>query len=468
MERADVQGLMLFAYRQHRCSRFFLLRFDGGQPREWLRRVLTDVTSGEEDKGGQYRFNVAFSARGLAALGLDEGDLATFQREFVQGMAHPERSHVLGDRYSDSPEKWRWGNQAAPVDAVAMLYAQSAAELDERSAELEKNLEKFGIGALRQDVQLAEDGREHFGFADGLAQPFIKGSGRKRQPGDAKLATGELVLGYENAYGLITSVPSAKRRRGTREHPYFVPGSTERVSLGHNGTYLVMRQLSQDVAGFWRYCWDAAVAEQAADVNARAKLIAARMVGRWPNGVPLVEAPDAERPPRAGLNDFGFRERDPDGLRCPFGSHIRRANPRDMFGETGKEGLHDANLHRLVRRGRAYGPKLPGDMPRTDDGVERGLYFIALNANLRRQFEFVQQTWINSCKFAGLSAERDPLIGKDAEDFDDRPVPRVFTAQSRPLRQRYESLPKVVHVRGGEYFFLPGMRALNYLCDGSD
>ncbi len=468
MERADVQGLTLFAYRQHPRSRFFLLRFADGQPREWLRRTLNDVTSGDEERDGKYRFNLAFSARGLAALGLDEQDLSTFQREFVQGMAHPERSHVLGDHFSDDPSRWEWGSEATPVDAVAMLYARSDEELEERAAELTKALEKYGISARSEDVSLPEGGREHFGFRDGLAQPFVKGSGRRRQPGESKVATGELVLGYPNAYGQVTSVPHAKRRRGTREHPYFIPGSTERVSLGFNGTYLVMRKLQQDVAGFWRYCWDAAVSEQATDVAARAQLIAARMVGRWPNGVPLVEAPEAERPPRAALNDFGFRERDPDGLRCPFGAHIRRANPRDMFGETAKEGLRDANLHRLVRRGRAYGAKLTGDMPRQDDGADRGLYFVALNANLRRQFEFVQQTWLNSCKFAGLSAERDPLVGKDVEDADDRRLPRPFTVQARPLRQRYEDVPKVVHVRGGEYFFLPGLRALNYLCDGSD
>jgi hypothetical protein len=87
---------------------------------------------------------------------------------------------------------------------------------------------------------------------------------------------------------------------------------------------------------------------------------------------------------------------------------------------------------------------------------------------LRRQFEFIQQTWLNSCKFAGLSVERDPLLGKEVFDSDDQPVPRIFTAQARPVRQRYEGLPKVVHVRGGEYFFMPGMRALNFLCDGRE
>src|SRR5438552_1092767 len=210
---------MLFAYKQHPRSRFYLLSFDGGEPREWLRRVLTDVTSGEEEKAGQYRFNLAFSARGLRALGLDEEDLGTFQREFVQGMAHPERSYVLGDRYADDPAGWHWGGPSAPVDAVAMLYARSDEELLERSAEVEKLLDKYALRHRSEDVALPEDGREHFGFADGLAQPYIRGSGRKRQPGDVKIATGELVLGYPNAYGLVTSVPNARRRRGTREQP---------------------------------------------------------------------------------------------------------------------------------------------------------------------------------------------------------------------------------------------------------
>src|SRR6478736_1722221 len=121
---------MLFAYKQHPRSRFYLLKFAAGQPREWLRRALTDVTSGEEAKDGQYRFNVAFSARGLGALGLDAEDLATFQREFVQGMAHPERSNVLGDRYADDPQNWQWGSGDEQVDALAMLYARSPDELE--------------------------------------------------------------------------------------------------------------------------------------------------------------------------------------------------------------------------------------------------------------------------------------------------------------------------------------------------
>lgn len=464
MERADVQGLILFAYKAHPRSRFYLLELGGGDARAWLGRVLTDVTTGQEDRDGKYRFNLAFSSRGLSALGMAD-DFETFPREFVQGMAHPERSNVLGDRYSDDPAGWEFGNAERPVDALAMLYARSDAELEERGTELEKLLDRYGIKYRCEVVSLSDDGREHFGFADGFAQPLMRGAGRRRHAGDARLATGEFVLGYPNAYGHLTTMPTARPRRATREHPF--PSAGGRLNFGQNGSYLVLRKLRQDVAAFWQYCWDAALAENASNVSERAKLIAARFVGRWPNGVSLVDAPDAEREPIADRNDFGFRERDPDGLRCPFGSHIRRANPRDMFGADAKEGLRDANLHRIVRRGRAYGPKLHGSMPRVDDGRERGLYFVALNANLNRQFEFIQQTWINSCKFAGLSAERDPLIGKEAYDFDDRPVPRIFSAQAVPVRERYERLPKVVQVRGGEYFFLPGLRALNYLCDGS-
>lgn len=467
MERADVQGLALYAYRQHPRSRFYRLRFDGGQPREWLRRVLTDVTSGAEERDGLFRFNVAFSARGLAALGLDDSDMLTFAREFVQGMAHPERSDVLGDVDVDAPANWEFGNVNEPVDALAMLYAATEEQLAERAEGLERLLDRYGIAHRYEVVRLPEDGKEHFGFTDGLAQPYIRGSARRRHRGDSKLATGELLLGYVNAYGQVGPVPATRARRGVREHPFRVAGS-ERVAFGYNGTYLVLRKLQQNVGDFWSYCWDAAVAEQGPDTVERAKLIAARFVGRWPNGVPLVWSPDVEPGRAEELNDFGYRELDPAGLRCPLGAHVRRANPRDMFGDDAKSGLHDANLHRIVRRGRAYGPKLRGSMPRVDDGVERGLCFVALNANLRRQFEFIQQTWLNSCKFAGLSAERDPLVGKEAFDFEDRRQPRVFTAQARPVRSRYEGMPKFVRVRGGEYFFLPGLRALNYLCDGGD
>jgi deferrochelatase/peroxidase EfeB len=171
-------------------------------------------------------------------------------------------------------------------------------------------------------------------------------------------------------------------------------------------------------------------------------------VGRWPNGAPLIRSP--EHP--ADDNDFGYAEGDAAGLGCPLGAHIRRANPRDVLDpEAGPEqSLRSVNRHRLLRRGRAYGdPSDPG---------ERGIHFICLNANISRQFEFVQHTWLNNPKFAGLYDDTDPLVATHQGDAG-----RTFTVQARPLRQCVTGLPAFVSVRGGAYFFLPGIRALRFL-----
>jgi Dyp-type peroxidase family len=454
----------LYAYRRQRFSRFFFLSFGSGHAREWLRRVVLQVSSGADERYARFRFNVALSARGLAALDLGD-DLEGFPREFVQGMAHPERANVLGDRFSDAPEQWEYGSDRDPLDGVAMLYAETRRDLRARAEEIEELLAKYRIAYKAEDLELPADGREHFGFRDGISQPFVRGSGRRKPRGIRAVATGEFVLGYKNAYGQEAQAPSARRRSGTREHPFLIPG-IDRVAFGRNGSYLVIRKLEQDVAGFWQYAWQAAQAEHAADPALTARLIAARFVGRWPNGVPLVLSPDKERELSGDLEAFSFCEQDPHGFKCPLGAHMRRANPRDTFTRDPADPVQTADLHRLLRRGRNYGPRLKGAFPPKDDGKRRGLFFIALNANLQRQFEFVQQTWLNSCKFAGLSLERDPLVGKEAVDFDQQPVPRVFTVQGSPVRSRYEGLPKFVTVRGGGYFFLPSLRALNYLCEG--
>jgi deferrochelatase/peroxidase EfeB len=208
------------------------------------------------------------------------------------------------------------------------------------------------------------------------------------------------------------------------------------------------------VAGFWSFAEEQARKAGASDIKAWAKFFAARMVGRWPNGMPLVHAPDNEDPVRSE-NEFGYRELDPHGLRCPMGAHIRRSNPRDSLGEDGATSLGRTNLHRLMRRGRVY----------SEPSGRKGLIFMALNANLRRQFEFIQQTWINNPKFGGLSAERDPLVGRCGYDVDDQRLPRIFTRSMLPVRERCLGLPSFVRVRGGGYFFLPSMRALSYLAE---
>lgn len=152
-------------------------------------------------------------------------------------------------------------------------------------------------------------------------------------------------------------------------------------------------------------------------------------------------------------NDFGFWDRDPHGMGCPLGSHVRRANPRDGLAptEADKQTLLDAaNNHRILRRGRKYGRTI--SVPPTPDDVDRGLLFICLNTDITRQFEFVQQTWVLNPNFATLYDETDPLIGPKG----------TMTIPEDPLR-RIIDVETFVQMAGGEYFFLPSMPALDYL-----
>ena len=286
----------------------------------------------------------------------------------------------------------------------------------------------------------------------------------------------------------------------------------DRRDLGRNGSYLVYRQLAQDVREFWRW-----VAEEANRVNVAADDLAEAMVGRRLDGRPLadlglgrsipgIEARDGER------NGFLY-DTDPDGLSCPLGSHIRRANPRTGDAPGGRRGMIDnllvtlglttrrtpkptsstlpwplnttirpfvrlqddavasARFHRILRRGREYGAKL--DLRRAlnpaEPDPETGIHFLCLNANIARQFEFVQGAWIASAKFAALTGEQDPLLG-NREPFPASPVVKVpqttddFSRPSAPPNYRYSSgLPQFVYVRGGAYFFLPGLAALRWI-----
>ena len=167
-------------------------------------------------------------------------------------------------------------------------------------------------------------------------------------------------------------------------------------------------------------------------------------------------------PSLAKANDFGYFNEDPDGLRCPIGAHIRRANPRDSLDpDPGSRASVAINKrHRILRRGRGYGPRITVEEAlRGDEEPDepRGLHFLCLNANIARQFEFIQHTWVNDPKFAGLYDDPDPLVGARSGNRGD------VTIQGRPVRTRLQGMPEFTSVRGGAYFFLPGIRALRYL-----
>jgi len=465
-QRHDIQGLVVSGYgKSMPAARYLLLGVrDPGAARRWLGDIAGRVTTSE---GAQTRrsINIAFTGAGLAALGLRPDELRTFSTPFQEGMASEHRQRLLGDVGTSHPRTWAWGGPAGqPGEAVSaqvhvglLLFAQHEDAMAE--VEAEEIAALTTDGALELIMRLAPEplpgpervgkfGTEHFGFADGMSQPVIRGSGQEdRLAGDearrSVIETGEFVLGYPNGYGQLTPWPRLA-----------VPGDAGR-RFGCNGTYLVARQLAQDVAGFWAFLRDASRDSGGAADDEGMERLAAKLVGRWRSGAPLVRAHHRDDPDLGADNSFGYAATDPFGHRCPIGAHIRRSNPRDALEADAGKALVLANLHRILRRGRDYGPALADRFE--DDGRERGLLFLCVNASIDRQFEFVQHSWCNNPKFGGLYDEQDPLLGNEPTDG------RSFTLQDAPVRRKVRGMPSFVTVRGGAYFFLPGIQALHTL-----
>ncbi len=438
LELADIQGLFARGYSHLGRAAFLLLGLDGAAANGWLADALGSVTSADE-RPEKRAMNVAFTSSGLERLGVDAATLALFSNEFASGMTTPHRQRILADAGESAPERWDWGGPATDaVHGVLLLYAAGPAELAALESEQTEVLGGHGGRVVRRLETNDLDGFEPFGFRDGVSQPLIEGLG-KTGPREFTLRAGEFVLGYPNEYGHLT------------DHP----------ALGRNGSYLVFRQLEQDVRGFWRFLDGATRREDgSADPGARERL-GAKLVGRWPSGAPLTLAPDADNAALAEENDFRYHELDARGARCPVAAHIRRANPRDSLDpRPGTDRSLEINRrHRLLRRGREYGPPLSVEdaLERGDDGEPRGLHFICLNANISRQFEFVQHTWLNNPKFDGLFDDADPLVGPS------EPWGGTFTAPAEGVRERVKNVPRFVTVKGGGYFLLPGMSALRSL-----
>ncbi len=438
LERDDIQGLVFSGYALRPHARYFFLRFPAAGAAAWLSRVIPRVTSADRQEVTASRsLNLAFTASGLGRLGLPEPALATFPTEFLQGMAAPPRVRALGDAGEDAPERWEFGaTEAGRVDAVVLSYAATEAELDDESETLEQGFEQHGLEAWEEDAYLPADRRGHFGFLDARSNPrfFMKLRRRERDPLDLRVPLGEFVLGYRNAYGHRAPSPCGPLRTSTRALPPVVD-ALRAMDLGRNGTFVALRKLEQDVAGFWRFAraraeelWPEAGAEGA-------PYLAACLVGRTLDGA-----------------------RTPN---CPVGAHVSRANPRDALGDDPKQSLATVRKHRLIRRGRLYGPKLAPDAP--PDAEPRGLWFLGLCADLARQYEFLHEAWLDNPKFGGLTRERDPLVGSGLTPGG--VGPETFSLQGEPFRRTF-ALERFVRVRGGAYLFMPGLRALSYLAEG--
>ena len=404
----------------------------------WLSAMLDAVRSAATTKASLERqkrwVTVAFTWNGLRALGLDEASLATFPEEFKQGMA--ARAEILGDTGENHPDNWVGGLASPDLHAIAILFGRDGAEVRRGQAEHERLVARCeGVEVLSsldlEAIPPFDYAHEHFGYRDRLSQPVIEGSGEESTPGSgAPLKAGEFILGYPDEHGVVAESPRPK-------------------ILARNGSYMAYRRLQEHVGGFRDFL------REHGETSEERELIAAKLMGRWRSGAPLVLAPDKDDPALGAdperNNNFNYKEMDPHGYAVPLGAHIRRMNPRDTAA--------NMNRRRMIRRGATYGPYLPEDAP--EDGLERGIAAFVICASLIRQYEFAQNVWINDRNFHDLGNERDPVIGNQDGTLE-------FKIPKRPIRKKITGLPAFTTVRGGAYFFLPGISALRRLATLAD
>ncbi|WP_210332665.1 peroxidase [Methylosinus sp. H3A] len=433
LELDDIQHILLTRVPAI-TGRYEFLSF--GQPaqgRAWLTRVIEKVASAQAvdasiEKDRRW-VSVAFTWTGLRALGVDEASLSTFPEEFRQGMA--ARAEVLGDTGANHPDNWVGGLAGPDLHAIVILFARDAAErersIHEHAAFLAQTPEVKILSSLDLEATPPFDyAHDHFGYRDRLSQIEIEGTGIEPTPGSGPpVKAGEFILGYPDENGPPFGLPQPE-------------------ILSRNGTYMAYRRLQEHLGAFREFL------RRHGETPEEQELIAAKLMGRWRSGAPLVLAPEKDDPDLAAdpqrNNNFDYGKMDPHGYAVPLGAHIRRLNPRDTA----------VNMQRrkMIRRGATYGPHLPEGAP--DDGADRGVAAFVLCASLVRQFEFAQNVWINDPKFHELGNERDPIIGTQDGAYD-------MTIPKRPVRKKITGLPAFTTVKGGAYFFLPGIKALRYL-----
>lgn len=483
---------------------------DRREAQNWLRDIRSELAYGEHAQMAEHCLVAAFTADGLLKLKLDAATLATFPNAFEQGMSAPVRAHALGD---NNNEQWWWGGtEPSPtVDAALILYSKEETLLSTQIQARRWQLNSLGHRVLR-DVRLQKLEKtnvEPFGFVDGVSQPIMRGSKNWSKPEYAMhvVEPGELLLGYRDNLGNIAPSPSCNGKdigrngtflvmrqleQHTREFDKYVEREADRLERegrvpGFTGDDL-KHWVAARMVGRWRdgsslvrnahppstkttpepspkvaapspkvaaavTAADVALSKTAAEalsetmevlavaVAVPSKTVAAASLPTTSTAVPPPPSPtDAPSPD----NEFQYGTEDPYGLRCPLGAHIRRANPRDSFDPGSPLQLAISNRHRILRVGRAFIP---------EDKSDPGLLFMCINADIERQFEFLQQTWLLGSNFHGLDDEIDPMVGyRGPEDSMTVPTP------NGPVRM--SGLEKFVTVRGGGYFFIPGKSVL--------
>ncbi|WP_293676085.1 hypothetical protein [uncultured Phenylobacterium sp.] len=516
LETNQIQSLVFggLGFKPHGVIMIADFQDDTAAVRAWLRDVQPLIAFGDGRRIDRAAVaTLALGPGALAKAGLPPAALETFPAAYLDGMTEPGRARVLGD---DPDEPWWWKHRG-PYDAAILAYGDDEAAVEGLRKTVSDLLKRHGHGApevfpLTPVADKAYKRLEPFGFVDGTSQPVIRGTYRGlRTPDPIHLVEpGEFILGYPDNRGNLPPGPSLN----ALDDPHnLLPircdsdaGFAENVAdapreIGRNGSFLVIRQLEQDVAAFEKYCADEAklvTGRFGEPYHVTPEFIGAKLIGRWKDGSSLVrnpylpasdararqkptarplttsaspvpaatpvhptEAPGPATPQRLGAaeaasrtaytvadNDFLYGVEDPEGVHCPFGAHIRRANPRDSLEPGSQDQIDISNRHRILRVGRGF--------DRVKDR-NPGLMFMCLNGDLERQFEFVQQTWLGSETFHGLSGERDPIT------TDKAGCPAGYTVPTRDGPVRLGRMERFVTPRGGGYFFLPGRRLLEFL-----
>ena len=449
MQLEDIQSIILRDRPTPYFGTVVALKINNAQVgRQLLKTVLPDVTGSKEwHKDMQATLSIVMTYQGLEALGVPQSSLDSFPESFKAGMAG--RADKLRDAGVNAPENWAtpFGEQG-DIHVCAAIIADSKEKWQIKLKELQDNIQSYidEDNPAKGDIEILMEhafGSDNnvknvFGYRDGISNPEIKGSGIQTPSSntDGAIAAGEFVLGYEGEAGTIAPIPQPE-------------------ILGKNGSFMVLRAYNSHVAAFNKFLKDnSANAEQA-------ELLGAKMWGRWRSGAPLVLSPEhddqtlGDDPSRN--NDFGYKD-DPYGKKCPFGAHARRMNPRDSKDFI----LSDVRLHRIVRRSVGFGEVLPPDVTE-DDGKERGLFFIGINAHAMETVEFLQSQWINDGNFMSLGEEKDPMLGVHHGDKD--AAADTFTVPADPIRQRYQGIETFNTLYGGEYLFIPSLSALKWISE---
>jgi Dyp-type peroxidase family len=477
LELSEIQAYLLNDYKEMGCSKYYLMQVNDNNKvaaKKFIGDVANSITHAHAEVN-ETCLNLGFTSNGLKQLGYSEANMHTFSREFREGMVSPHRQRLLGDYYNSDPVKWQWGGPANDrVDMILMVFGKDETTADNYFQELKQKFEPgFSVVHILDGKPLPNE-REHFGFRDGISQPVIKGSGEPSKGFNNDINPGEFVLGYKNEYEVFPDSPLLVDDKipGNKNLLADDPSGSSFKDIGRNGTYFVLRQLEQDVDGFWKFLKEKSKDEHGKTNNDEATKIAAKMMGRWPSGSPLVNHPDKDPYPGmdSDFNDFSYIKEDKDGLKCPFGSHIRRMNPRDHFEEsTPGVSLKLTRRHRIMRRVRSYGEDFIGSAENHTPNGKVGLLFGCFNANISKQFEFLQYTWANSPKFKKLYDDPDPiigLIGKPVDDVIEKPkhaVKQNFTIPQETVNKVITDLESFVTVKGGGYFFFPSVTVIKFL-----